>query len=84
MKRTKTQAVARVLSASLGRGHTIFNDRLVDGTRSLKVWGWRKEDYEQAQRMLDLWGCTVRLVQRVKYSARGGRDYTMTRLHVTE
>jgi hypothetical protein len=62
----------------------IFNDKLVDGTRSLKVWGWLAEDYAKAKAMLEAWDCDVTLVQEDKYSARGGRMYTMRRLHVVE
>lgn len=84
MARTKTRATARALCKDVGRGHVIFNDRLVDGTRSLKVWGWHEQDYAQAKAMLEVWGCKVTLVEQDKYSARGGRYYTMRRLHVQE
>jgi hypothetical protein len=84
MKRTKTMAVAKVVCGANGRGHMIFNDKLVDGTRSLKVWGWCKEDYEQAQRMLDLLGCDAKVVQFTKYFARANTTKTVTRLHVKE
>jgi hypothetical protein len=83
MTRTKTRAVARALLTE-GKGWFIFNDKLADGTRSLKVWGWAAQDYTTAQAMLEAWGCKVKLVEAVKYSARGGRDYTMRRLHVVE
>jgi hypothetical protein len=83
MARTKTRAVARALLKE-GKGWLIFNDRLVDGTRSLKVWGWTAQDYATAKTMLETWGCGVKLVQKDKYDGRGGRMYTMRRLHVTE
>ena len=82
--RTKTMAVAQVLCGTNKRGTAVFNDKLADGTRSLKVWHWLKEDYEAAKAMLELWGCKVALVEKEKYSARGGRYYTMRRLHVQE
>ncbi len=82
--RTKTMAVAQIVSGTNKRGTAIFNDKLADGTRSLKVWHWLKEDYEQAKAMLELWGCKVKMIEREKYSARGGRNYMMRRLHVTE
>lgn len=86
---TKTREVARLVSNATGRGHSIFNDKMVDGTRSLKVWGWRKEDYEQAARMLDLLGCKVKMVVTPYYKDRhtwgGGNNVGgKTRLHVTE
>lgn len=84
MQRTKTRATARALSTSIGRGWMIFNDRLADGTRSLKVWGWQDTDYKTAKAMLELWGCKATLVEKVKYDPRGGRNYTMRRLHVQE
>jgi hypothetical protein len=83
-QRTKTQAVARALIKSTGRGHIVFNDRLVDGTRSLKVWGWQVDDYRTAKNMLEVWGCTVDMVQAERYNTRGGRWQTVTRLHVQE
>lgn len=82
--RTKTRATAQALSKSTGRGHIIFNDRLADGRRSLKVWGWQYSDYKVAKAMLEVFGCKVEMVEKEKYSARGGCDYTMRRLYVTE
>ncbi len=84
MATTKTRKVARIMCDSTGRGHWIFNDKLADGTRSLKDWGWTQADYTDAKGFLEGLGCKVTLVQKEKYSARGGRNYTMTRLHVTE
>ena len=83
-QRTRTQAVARALIKSTGRGHVIFNDRLVDGKRSLKVWGWQAADYQTAKNMLEVWGCDVKIVQAQRYSARDGRRQIVTRLHVQE
>jgi hypothetical protein len=84
MARTKTRATAQALAKTVGRGWMIFNDKLADGTRSLKVWGWTVDDYAQAKAMLEVWGCKATLVEKVKYDARGGRNYTMRRLHVQE
>ena len=81
--RTKTMAVAKVLKAE-GRGTWIFNDRMVDGRRSLKVWGWSLADYEQAKTMLEDWGCQVELVQALRYINRIGQKRMVTRLHVQE
>jgi hypothetical protein len=84
MEKTKTRKVAQVLSKATGRGHMIFNDKLANGTRSLKVWGWTINDYTAAQELLRGMGCRVELVEQEKYDARGGRFFTMRRLHVVE
>jgi hypothetical protein len=81
---TRTQAVARALTLASGRGTLIFNDRLADGRRSLKVWGWTLQDYKLAKQMLEIMDCKVDMVEKDKFSTRGGRFYTMRRLHVTE
>ena len=64
--RTKTRATAQALSKSTGRGHIIFNDRLADGRRSLKVWGWQYSDYKVAKAMLEVFGCKVEMVEKEK------------------
>ena len=81
---TKTGKVARIIADCTGRGWLIFNDKLADGTRSLKVWGWRKEDYEQAKGFLEGLGCKVKLVEFTKHFARANKTKTVTRLHVQE
>ena len=81
---TKTRAVARMVILTNQRGHMIFNDRLTDGTRSLKVWGWLKQDYQDAKKLLETLGCRAQIVEAEKFSPRGGRNYTMRRLHVQE
>lgn len=79
MQATKTRQVANLI----GKGHMIFNDKLADGTRSLKVWGWKEAEYELAKKMLEMAGCQVKFIKANKYSQRGG-NYTMRRLHVQE
>jgi len=64
--------------------HWVFNDRLLDGTRSVKVWGWREVDYDIAAKALEAAGCTVKKVRFGGYSIRGGCNYQQTRLHVKE
>ena len=81
---TKTTRVATAVSKLTGRGWIKFNDKLKDGTRSLKVIGWTDKDYTEAAKLLRLMGCEVELVQFAGYSFRGGRNYTQTRLHVKE
>jgi hypothetical protein len=76
---TKTfRAAAQVLNQT-GVGSKIFNDRLVDGRRSLKVWGWTYAQYLQAAQILEQQGCRVTFVQ-VPVGTRGKR----WRLHVIE
>jgi hypothetical protein len=81
---TKTRAVAKMVILTNKRGHVIFNDRLKDGTRSLKVWGWKEQDYVAAKKLLELFDCKVEMIVEDKYSPRGGCHYTMRRLHVQE
>lgn len=41
----------------------VFNDRLKDGRRSLKVWGWNALTYAEAVDFLRDRGCQVRVVK---------------------
>ena len=54
--------VVRALAYAGGRT-TVFNDRLRDGTRSIKVWGWQQEDYKSALRTLQNVGLRGRIVR---------------------
>lgn len=54
---TKTMQAAQAVIKETGRGTKIFNDRLADGTRSLKVWGWTEGDYALAEGLLQQQGC---------------------------
>jgi hypothetical protein len=81
---TKTGAIARAVIAMTGRGHMVFNDRLKDGRRSLKVWGWTNKDYETARELLTRAGCQVWVGDFEAYSARTGGRYTQRRLHIQE
>ena len=83
---TLTTKVARKIMRKQGVGSILFNDKLADGSRSLKVWGWGVAQYEKAKRKLEKKGCTVKMVQFQTYgSARFGvQGRVQTRLHVTE
>lgn len=81
---TKTGVIARAVIAMTGRGFMVFNDRLVDGRRSLKVWGWTDKDYETARELLTRAKCQVKVVEFDAYSFRMGGTYTQRRLHVQE
>ena len=81
---TKTTKVANAVMELTGHGWMKFNDKLKDGTRSLKVLGWSNDDYKQAAKLLRVMGCEVKVVEFDGYSFRGGRSYMQTRLHVKE
>ena len=81
---TKTGSIARAVIHMTGRGFCVFNDRLADGRRSLKVWGWTDRDYETARELLTRAKCQVTVVEFEAYSARRGGNYTQRRLHITE
>ena len=78
MTRTKTGRVARELS----KDGFIFNDRLRDGRRSLKVWGWSERQYLLAKEKLEALDCTVKVV-RVALRGKPPGGFRL-RLHVTE
>ena len=60
-QQTLSTAVAKALTAKRFRGNGIYNDRLKDGRRSLKVRGWNSADYREAASILKLLGCTVEI-----------------------
>lgn len=76
---TKTMEVAKEVQKRTGKGETIWNDRLVDGRRSLKVWGWGKEEYALAEELLKQRGCKV-----FSHIFQSPRRRSMRRLHVDE
>jgi hypothetical protein len=83
--RTKTGKVARKVIEKSGKGTFVFNDKLKDGRRSLKVCGWTEAEYRKAKRKLKKKGCVVDLV-RVKQEGVPGRMRFRSafRLHVQE
>lgn len=78
MSITKTRTIVNAFIAMTNRGRHVFNDKLIDGRRSVKVWGWEHPDYERVRDMLIDAGCTVKLV----YLCRPNR--VTVRMHVTE
>lgn len=62
----------------------VFIDKLNDGQRSLKVWGWNALAYAAAVDFLLDRGCKVHVVKTHSFSARGGRFEGHLRLHVEE
>ena len=49
---TKTRQAANLV----GRNGYMFNDRLLNGRRSLKVYGWTYEDYKKCADILKISG----------------------------
>ena len=83
-KVTATTAAANVVIKETGYGWLKFNDKLKDGTRSLKVLGWTLREYQMAAHILHRAGYDTKIVNHNGYSVRGGRNYTQIRLHVKE
>lgn len=81
MNVTKTTEIARALA---GSGATIFNDKLVDGRRSLKVWRWSKADYERCKKALEDEGLRVEMVSRNVGATWCRPAHVQIRLHVWE
>lgn len=83
--RTQTNRIARQVIAQTGRGTCIFNDKLVDGSRSLKVWGWSISEYRMAKRLLEEAGCEANIKQFNTVNSQGGWVRKLqTRLQVIE
>ena len=85
MAKTKTAIVAREIMDTTKRGSIMFNDKLANGARSLKVWGWSDAEYRLAKRKLEAMGCQVAMVLAPPYyDYRGMQARQSTRLHVVE
>ena len=79
----------RLIRAQAGKSRRVYNDKLADGTRSVKVRGWRKGDYRLAKSTLEAEGYEVKLVEfnipSYVWGYRGGSAKgKQVRLHVTE
>lgn len=82
--RTQTNRIARQVIAETGIGTVVFNDKLTDGSRSLKVWGWTITEYLQAKQRLEAAGCQVFLVQFATPVNFGQSLRSQIRLRVVE
>lgn len=80
MNVTKTRQAAN----QIGHNGYLFNDRMLDGRRSLKVRGWKRGQYEACAELLRAQGCIAEVVVRKTTCSWTGRKVTVTRLHVTE
>ena len=83
---TETRRLARRHIKHTGKGNHIFNDRLVNGCRSLKVWGWDLPQYESFQLMLKGAGIKSQIVELKSVDRRqwGGSLRRRYRIHVYE
>lgn len=73
----------KIITPVMKPGNIVFNDKMSTGGRSIKVWGWKSADYDEAQRLLEAAGYTVKRVVTPVYDA--GRIYQSggsIRLHV--
>ena len=81
---TETRRLARQHIKHTGRGSTIFNDRLADGRRSLKVWGWSLANYESFQQVLKGAGFNSEIVCFPKRTFWSNTTKLQYRIHVDE
>lgn len=59
---TPASRVVRAAADKCGKyGAMVFNDRLKDGGRSMKIWGAGKKTYLPIKRKLEAMGYTVKL-----------------------
>ena len=74
---------SKIMRELAGKGATMFNDKLVNGSRSYKVWGWTLRDYDKAWARLLQAGIKSEVVYaRAYYDIRGARVVQTIRLHV--
>jgi ASC-1-like (ASCH) protein len=80
-KITKTHKVAKAIRVGQ---NIIFNEKLADGRRSLKVYGWKTKEYDLAKRLLESMGCDVKMVKSRKFDPHACRVVNNIRLYVSE
>ena len=67
----KASRIVRAVDILLKDGKSvIFNDPLVDGGRSIKVWGWHAADYSKAVVHLKMAGYDVTRVRTASKKER--------------
>ena len=81
--------ITQLIRAQAGKSRRVYNDKLADGTRSVKVRGWRKGDYKLAKSTLEAEGYEVKLVEfnipSYVWGYRGGSAKgKQVRLHVAQ
>ena len=52
----------KIIQPFLKPNSIVFNDKMSTGGRSIKVWGWKAEDYDAAQAALEAAGYTVKRI----------------------
>ena len=56
--------ITQVVRSIVGKEKTIINEGLADGRRSLKVWGYKSQDYKPVIHALEAAGCYVVLIRQ--------------------
>jgi hypothetical protein len=78
MTRVPAAKIIRSLMTVTGQGNYMFNDRMKNGGRSIKVWGWNSRVYEEAAAILTQHGYKTKMVLTPGSKWRSGSH----RLHV--
>lgn len=76
------QSSTKIIRRLAGPQATIFNDKLADGTRSYKIWGWDLAHYQLAKTELEQFGFKVELRLHNGYNFWTARKYQQPRLWV--
>ncbi len=77
----------QLIRAQAGKSRRVYNDKLADGSRSVKVSGWLRGDYKLAKSTLEAEGYEVKLVEfNIPLCGRGYRrdKGKQVRLHVAQ
>lgn len=56
---TNPAKLVRAMMTTFGAGTYLFNDKMKDGRRSIKVWGWKQEEWRLAVDILRAHGFSV-------------------------
>jgi len=68
MKVSPTKLVRGYMTIT-GKGKHMFSDKTTFG-RSIKVWGFEGNDYEECKKILTRWGYEVKIVYTPKWNTR--------------
>ncbi len=78
-----TSNMMKIVRKVVGNDAVLFNDKLKNGSRSIKGWGLREADYDAVQAALEAAGFTVSKTRHTYFEQRLAMTVTTTRLHVT-
>jgi hypothetical protein len=81
MNKLQMRQVSSTVRNVVGKDCTVFNDKLVCGGRSIKVWGWSKPQRKTIKAALKQLGFKTRTV-KTSSTGWGGCKRSATRLHV--